>query len=150
MMDPHPDWSDTALPREADLGAYRLAPLAMDRTEEDFAAVTQSADDLRGLFGDWPDGLTIHENRVDLAWHDREFTTKRSFSWIVRDGAGAYLGCFYVSPDIGTRGSAEVSLWLRSMPDRDQTARAVRTAVETWLGPYCPDGVQLRWQTSPT
>lgn len=74
---------------------------------------------LRGFFGnDWPDGLTLAENRIDLAWHEREFTTCRSFSWILRDCAGAYLGCANVFPAPGDRLRGDVYLWLAESPER--------------------------------
>ena len=103
-MKPHPDFAGIDLPRECDLGGFRLTPLSPDHVEEDYAAVMSSADVLRGLFDDWPDGLTLEDDLIDLAWHEREFTTRRSFAWIIRDGEGSYLGCAYVFPAPGERG----------------------------------------------
>ena len=59
-MEPHPDFADTELPREARLPSFLLTPLAPAVAEEDFEAVTSSALVLKGVFGDdWPEGLTL-------------------------------------------------------------------------------------------
>jgi hypothetical protein len=75
-------------PRSFDLPRFRIAPLAPAHVDEDFDAVTGSPRMMKGLFGDWPDGLTREENMIDLAWHEREFTLRRSFSWIARNPEG--------------------------------------------------------------
>ena len=146
-MQPHPDFADKAPPRSADLGAFRLTPLAPDAAEEDFAAVTRSAPVLRGLFGgNWPDGLTLAENRIDLAWHEREFTLSRSFSWILRDASGGYLGCAYVFPDPGARGRGLVFLWLAHSPDRLENLHRFQPLLADWLAPWLPVGGAYTWR----
>lgn len=148
-MKPHPDFADVELPRVFDLGRFRLTPLTPAELDEDFAAVTDSADLLKGLFGDWPEGLTREADLADLAWHDREFDLRRSFSWIVRDGAGGYLGCAYLFPDLGTRGQAAVATWIRRMPGRDEAAAELNAALADWLAARLPAGIALRWTSSP-
>lgn len=145
-MQPHPDFAERRPPRGADLGAVLLAPLAPAVTEEDFAAVTRSAPVLEGLFGgDWPRGLTLEEDRIDLAWHEREFTLGRSFSWVLRDRGGGYLGCAYVFPDPGARGTGRVYLWVTDRPDRLALLAAVRPLLEDWLAPWLPPGGRYAW-----
>lgn len=148
-MQPHPDFADTALPRHVELGAFRLTPLTTEHTEEDCAAVMSSAPVLTGVFGTWPDGMTLEENRIDLAWHDREFTLNRSFSWIIRDAGDTYLGCFYVFPDPGTRGTAQAVIWIKAHPQRDATARTVIPRLQSWAAAHLPEHVTLRWTLSP-
>jgi hypothetical protein len=114
MSDPHPDFADAPLPQLMTLGAFHLSPLTQACVEEDFEAVTASAALLSGLFGGaWPAGLTLEDNATDLHWHKREFSTARSFAWVVRDAAGGYLGCAYLYPDIGARGHGKGYVWLR-------------------------------------
>jgi hypothetical protein len=91
-MDPHPDFARVELPREAVLPEFRLSRLDAAVLDEDYAAVMETESDLRGFWGDWPSGLTREEDALDLAWHDREFSLKRSFSWVVRDHDSRYLG----------------------------------------------------------
>lgn len=148
-MQPHPDFAKVDLPRSIDLGVCRLSPLIAEHAEEDFEAVMSSGSVLRGVFGDWPAGLTLEENRIDLAWHDREFTTRRSFSWIIRDASAGYLGCLYLFPDIGHRGSAEGVIWFRDMPNRDETAAAIAPTLRRWMKKQSPSGVQIAWRQSP-
>lgn len=148
-MQPHPDFADTDLPRSFEIGAYRLTPLSMAQTEEDFAVVTDSAPVLTEIFGDWPAGLTLEDNRVDLAWHDREFTARRSFSWIIRDEGDAYLGCFYVFPELGRRGYADAVIWLRRMDTRTEIATDLFPRLTDWAQNALPASVALSWTTSP-
>jgi len=148
-MQPHPDFAASTLPRRADLGLFHLAPLAPDSTEEDFVAVTRSTAVLQGVFGsDWPAGLTLEENRIDLAWHEREFTNCRSFSWILRDAQGAYLGCAYVFPALGERGCGRVNLWLVDSPDRIAKLALFQPLLADWLQPWLPAGGQYHWRVN--
>lgn len=145
-MDPHPDFEGTALPRAAAFGQFRLTPLDASVMDEDFAAVTGSAGVLRGLFGnDWPLGLTAQDNLTDLHWHDREFTLRRSFSWVVRDAGGAYLGCAYLMPDPGIRGTAQVTIWIRDRPDRQALTHALEAELAAWFADLVPQNITLRW-----
>lgn len=144
-MKPHPDFCNSALSREATLGAFRLTPLSPAYVDEDLKAVTGSERVLCGLFGDdWPKGLTREENAVDLAWHKREFTAKRSFAWIIRDQAGTYLGCAYLYPDLGARGRAEVTTWMCDTPGRVERLSRFNAAFSDWLAPLLPEGYALR------
>ncbi len=148
-MEPHPDFIETALPREADVGPFRLGPLGPGQAEEDFEVVTASESVLVGVFGgDWPKGLTLSENRVDMGWHDREFTAKRSFAWIVRDTEGAYLGCAYLYPAIGTTGRGQVVTWIRDMPERLEILAEFNLAFAGWLGPFLPEGYETTWASN--
>lgn len=145
-MKPHPDFTTSVPPRRADLGICRLEPLAPDQAAEDFANVTASARVLHGLFGtDWPLGLTLAENRIDLAWHEREFTLGRSFSWILRDDTGTYLGYAYVCPGLGGRLIGDVYLWLADTPDRLPHLAAIRPQLADWLHSWLPAGARYDW-----
>jgi RimJ/RimL family protein N-acetyltransferase len=146
-MQPHPDFAAIDLPRECNLGGFRLTPLSPDQVEEDYAAVMSSADVLRGFFGDWPEGLTLEDDLVDLAWHEREFTTRRSFAWIIRDGDGHYLGCAYIFPAPGERGRADVATWIRDMPDRLSTQDLFNALFRKWLEEVLPSGISLSWSS---
>lgn len=148
-MGPHPDFTATDLPRTASLDAFRLTPLSVDQVDEDLANVTGSTAVLKGLFGgDWPAGLTRADNLIDMGWHEREFTAGRSFAWIVRDAAGTYLGCAYLYPDIGARGSGEVVTWMCDTPERLPRLSGFNAVFRTWLTPYLPAGYDLRWTSN--
>jgi len=145
-MQPHPDFADSTLPRNAGLGEFQLTPLSPPQVEEDYAAVMGSKRVLSRLFGDdWPSGLTLEENAIDMAWHDREFTAKRSFAWIVRDGAGAYLGCAYLYPEPGARGRGLVVSWMCDTPERLARLDRFNALFRAWLAPFLPEGYALDW-----
>lgn len=149
-MKPHPDFAGVDLPRYVSLGAYQLTPLTHACVDEDYEAVMATAPLFGDFFGDWPDGLTREVNLIDLAWHDREFTTKRSFSWIIRDAASVYVGCFYLSPEPGMRGRASADLWLCDISGRAKVARHLKDALNLWLAEHVPNDIALTWTTSPT
>lgn len=148
-MEPHPDFALTDLPRSVALPLCQMTPLSPDFTQEDYDIVMETADLLSDGPGAWHDGLTLAENAIDLAWHEREFTTKRSFSWILRDDAGCYLGCFYIYPAIGARGTAKVVLWIRKRDDRAVLAATLRAALEDWTAQALPQGIALDWHCNP-
>lgn len=148
-MEPHPDFAEVDWPRSFALDRYQLTPLSADQVDEDFAAVQATAPLLGGIFGNWPVGLTQRDNLIDLAWHDREFIARRSFSWILRDEFGTYIGCFYIFPDLGVRGRAKAALWLCDLPDREAMARHIKTQLLAWLAAHLPPRIDLYWETSP-
>ena len=146
-MRPHPDFANQSPPAEADLGVWRLSPLDPAAAEEDFAAVMASVRVLQGFFGnDWPLGLTLEEDRVDLAWHAREFAFGRSFAWILRDRDGVYLGCVYVFPALGTTGEGEVYVWVVDRRDRRDLLAKVGPVLADWLGRWLPPGGNYVWR----
>lgn len=145
-MDPHPDIADVEMPREADLPSFRLAPLSPEFIDEDYEAVMASAEVLKGQWGDWPEGLTREEDLIDLAWHEREFTLRRSFSWIVRDREGAYLGCAYLFPAPGRRGEMEGVTWIRDRADRLDLLARLRAELDAWLPGHLPEGLRPDWR----
>jgi hypothetical protein len=49
--------------------------------------------------GDWPSEAVAEEfNFVDLVWHEQEFRERQSFTYVLRDNRGGYLGCAYLYP----------------------------------------------------
>ncbi len=143
-MDPHPDFADVELPRSFYLPSFRMTPLTAEQVDEDYEAVMSSAHVLKGTFGNWPEGLTRADDLTDLHWHDREFTCRRSFSWIARNVESAYLGCAYVFPDLGERGKARLVTWIREEPDRDALGRSLNTEMRTWLDSRLPNSIHVR------
>ena len=78
-----------------------IEPLREEHTEEDYKYVMQDREFIRKTRGGgaWPeDSLTLHENRIDLAWHQRVLENRKSFAYLVRDIEGVYIGCFYMYP----------------------------------------------------
>ena len=123
-MRPHPAFADRNIPKEHRLGTFVLKALNVSNLDRDYAAVMESEADIREAYPNltWPDGLTREADLIDLAWHQREFETRRSFAWVVEDGAGGYLGCAYVYPSIAGEQVADVNWWWRTGAKADRKA----------------------------
>ncbi|MBV6635439.1 MAG: hypothetical protein KI788_06010 [Mameliella sp.] len=143
----HPDFDP--LRRGATLGGFDLTPLSPAVVEEDFAAVTGSAHVLKGLFGDWPDGLTLEENLWDMGWHDREFFEGRSFAWSLRDKDGVYIGCADFYPEMGRRGAVLGYVWIVDRPDRMALQAMVIDEMTNWLNGLVAQPVTVTWHQPP-
>lgn len=93
-----PDFSP---PRTPEVGGFSLKVLAPDHTVQDYAAVVESADRIRGVFGPdnaWPEpSLSLEENTDDLRRHAQEFDEREAFAYSMWSGAD-YAGCLYIRP----------------------------------------------------
>lgn len=74
--------------------------LTRDDLHEDVLGINASLDLIKATRGGgWPtEAVTEAYNYVDLVWHELEFREGASFAYVVRDTAGAYLGCCYLYP----------------------------------------------------
>ena len=108
----------TSVPETLAGNGFLLRPLRLADAEADFEAVTASAERLRGWMNPgstWPDGLTLYENRVDLGWHEREFTEGHSFAWTITTPDGArVIGCAYLYPSDRLGYDAMAYWWMRT------------------------------------
>ncbi len=89
-------------PARADGPGFHLRMLTIHDVVKDFDAVMSAAPRLKAAMepgGTWPDGLTLEENLIDLAWHQRDFTIGHSFAYtVMNDDETRCLGCCYISP----------------------------------------------------
>ena len=119
---------------------------------------TDLHDDVRGINasieliqrtrgGGWPtEPVTEDFNFVDLVWHECEFREADSFTYVLRDSAGGYLGCCYLYP-MGSRTrltedllehDVDVSGWVTpSAYDRGYYAKLYR-ALQKWVAEEFP------------
>lgn len=136
---------------------YELRMLTIDDVDLDFEAVVASRDRLLGLLdpdSTWPDGLTVREDLIDLAWHHREFTIKHSFAYtlISRDGSRC-LGCCYLFPSNAPNYDVAAFYWVRSGDDADARDQEFGTAFRLWLQMQWPfrgvafPGRDIDWDT---
>jgi hypothetical protein len=74
--------------------------LGREDLDDDLRAINASLDLIRRTRGgDWPDGpVTPEFDLADLIWHEVEFREGFSFSYVLRDLGGGYLGCVYLYP----------------------------------------------------
>lgn len=102
------------------LGDFLLRTLSYRDAEIDYEAVMSSIDIIQKTRGgNWPTkDLTLEDNKIDLAWHQREFEFKNSFAYCVWDlEEKEYLGCVYFY-SAGFRGKTpkdadvDISFWV--------------------------------------
>lgn len=139
-MRPHPLFKDWSIPTVHVLEGFTLRILTVDDVERDYLAVMESAAEIKSATpgSTWPQGLTLHDNLLDLAWHQREFESRRSFAWIIEGGGGEYLGCLYLYPALTGEKSADVRWWWRTGMAVDKAR--FREVLQAWLaGPDWPD-----------
>ena len=92
--------------------------------------------------GGWPtEAVTEEFNFVDLVWHELEFRDGISFSYVLRDSTGAYLGCAYLYP-LGRRTvltenllghDVDVSWWVTAAAYERGRYTQVYDALRVWL-----------------
>ena len=95
---------------------FVLRPLTIEYVEEDYEVVMSSVDHLYKLIdnSEWPKGLSLQENLIDLGWHQREFTLRYSFAYTVMSSDEQYcLGCVYINPSRKIEYDAAISMWAR-------------------------------------
>lgn len=133
---------DFEVPDRLEGPGYHLRMLSVGDLEKDFAAVVESADRLRGLFGPdsaWPDGVTMDEDLIDLAWHQREFSIRHSFAYTVMTAdESRCLGCMYIFPSDRRGYEATVFYWVRSGPDAEARDADLGRRVRDWLATRWP------------
>jgi hypothetical protein len=121
---------------------FRLRMLSVNDVVKDFEAVMASKANLLRLFpggSDWPEGLTLEANLVDLGWHQKEFQIRRSFTYTVVSPDGTkVLGCVYIHPTRKRGYNADITFWARESDQGDPADRALEKAVRTWIAAEWP------------
>jgi hypothetical protein len=124
-------------------------PITIHDVVKDYDAVMTSAQRLRERFPlwNWPpeDGLSLEDDLIDLAWHQKEAELRRSFNYAVltRDET-RLLGCVYVDPPEKAGADAEVTFWVRTEEEDTGLEEAVEGAVRHWIAAEWPFE-RVRW-----
>lgn len=140
----HPPFlpADFTVPRLFETTRLRLRPLTMNDAIKDYAAVMESETHLKTVFRPgsiWPTGLTLEENLVDCAWHQKEFEHGTSFTYTVVDLAEtAVLGCLYIYPSFKPGYDAEISCWVRQSQLAEGLDAHLFESVEAWIAKDWP------------
>jgi RimJ/RimL family protein N-acetyltransferase len=126
---------DFVVPEALDWESFRLRVLTVDHADADFEAVASSREHLQALFGDaWPQDLTEAQNRIDLAWHQKEFQRRTSFAYtVLAVDTDRVLGCVYVSPSLRPHFDAEVRYWVRSSELASGLQEKLGNRVADWM-----------------
>lgn len=121
---------------------FTARPLRLTDARDDLAAVPASATRLRGAMDPadpWPEGLALHENRVDLGCPEREFTAGHSCTWSLRDPDDRRcLGCACLYP-ADRAGADAMAFWSVRMghTERDPAVGAAFRALIAALPLTC-------------
>jgi len=128
---------DVDIPAGLETNAFRLRKLTINDLVKDYDAVMSSVDHLFGVFGpddNWPLGLSLEENLVDLGWHQKEYEIKSSFAYTVMSpDESTCLGCVYVDPSEKRDYEARVVLWVRQSMLAAGLDEVLFSTIKVWL-----------------
>lgn len=154
---PHPFVPDAfTAPAVKETEKFRLRTLTVNDVVKDFDAVVSSASHIKEIFpgSQWPTGLTLEQNLIDLGWHQKEFQDGSSFAYTVVDlDESRVIGCVYINPTRKVGYDASVTLWTRP-PEQVSYINEdlLRRVVKQWLkedwpfqAPVFP-GADVSWE----
>lgn len=131
------------VPRRLAHGDVTATALTRDDLADDVRGINAGMELIRRTRGGrWPaEPVTEEYNYVDLVWHECEFRDGKSFTYVLRDAAGGYLGCCYLYP-LGTRTplspaladrDVDASWWVTPDAYAEGYYRKVYTALRQWF-----------------
>jgi hypothetical protein len=129
----------------ADSILFVLRPLTIHHLVKDYDAVMTSRAHLWQRFGaiwNWPAAdLTLEQDLIDLAWHQKEFQTNSSFAYTVLSlDESSVLGCVYIYPASIAEVDAEVWFWARQSELENNLEHDLELFIIDWLArswPFC-------------
>lgn len=133
-----------AVPATLEHPRFRLRMLSIHDLVRDYDAVMSSVDHLVATYsaiwgGDWPRGLTLEEDLIDLGWHQREFTLRTSFAYtVMTPDESRCLGCVYINPTRKTGHDASVTLWVRADELASGLDDLLFATVKDWIAATWP------------
>jgi len=123
---------------------FRLRMLTIHDLIKDYDAVMSSVAHLQGTYSalwgaDWPAGLTLEEDLIDLGWHQREFTLGTSFAYtMMAPDESRCLGCLYINPTRKGGHDAAVTLWVRADELESGLDEVLYEAAREWIAQAWP------------
>lgn len=130
-----------AVPEGTQGEGFRLRMLTIQDLARDYEAVVSSTEHLLALDpeSDWPRGLTMEQNLVDLGWHQKEFQRRTSFTYtVVDDEDRRTLGCVYIYPSADPDCDAEVRFWTRQSELASGLESRLETHLRSWISSDWP------------
>lgn len=133
---------DFEIPQVLETARLRLRPLTISDAVKDYDAVMTSEQRLRTIFrpnGEWPFGLTLTQNIIELGWHQAEFQMRSSFAYtVVSLDESEVLGCVYIYPARKPGYDVEITMWVRQSRVDEGLDQHLFETVETWIGDCWP------------
>ena len=133
-------WSPTpTIPRVLETERVRLRPLTIHDAVKDFDAVMTSRAEIWELFGPgsgWPaETLSLEQDLIDLAWHQKEFEIGGSYTYTVEAlDRAQVLGCVYIFPPTQAGVDADVFYWVRSSERAGGLPEHLWKHLRRWMG----------------
>jgi hypothetical protein len=145
-----------AIPPGLEHERFRLRPITINDVVKDYDAVMTSAETLRKRFPlwGWPaEDMSLEEDMIDLAWHQKEAQLRRSFNYAVMSpDESRLLGCVYVDPPEKAGADADVAFWVRDDEASTDLEAELEQAVRAWVAADWPfetirwPGLELSWE----
>ena len=133
--------SEFIVPEKLETEEFRLRMLSIDDVDKDFEAVTSSTDHLSKVWPEteWPKGLTLRQNLIDLGWHEKEFQNRTSFAFtMVTLDESKVLGCVYFFPSRKAGYDAEIFMWVRASELAKGLDQRLFDVVQSWTASEWP------------
>mgnify|MGYP002725864876 CR=1 FL=1 len=133
---------DFKVPEVIETERLRLRPLTINDAVKDFEAVMTSEERLRTVHdpgGEWPSGLTLEQNIIELGWHQTEFQLRTSFAYtVVTLDESEVMGCVYIYPTRNSGYGAEITMWVRQSRVEEDLDKHLFETVESWIADCWP------------
>lgn len=131
------------VPAVAETAGFRLRSITIHDAFKDYDAVMSSRDHLWSRFGaiwGWPaTDLSIEQNIIDLAWHQKEFQLRSSFDYAVMSlDESRLLGCVYIDPAHAPGTDADVWYWARQSELSSGLEDRLGAFATSWLATHWP------------
>ena len=126
------------IPLEVETEIFLLRPITIHDVIKDYDAVMSSQEHLWNRFGEtwgWPPpDLSLEQDLIDLAWHQKEAQIQSSFNYAVMSpDQTLLLGCVYVDPPSVDGTEAEVWFWARKSMLASGFESKLEEFVKKWL-----------------
>jgi hypothetical protein len=130
------------IPAVVETDQFRMRSITIHDAFKDYDAVMSSREHLWDRFGatwGWPaTDLSLEQNIIDLAWHQKEFQLRSSFDYAVMSlDESRLLGCVYIDPPQESGTDAEVWFWARRSE--------LSTGLEDHLGQFVASWLASAW-----
>ncbi len=123
--------------------SFILRPITIHDVVKDYDAVMSSREHLWKRFGEswgWPPAdMSLEQDLIDLAWHQKEAQIRSSFNYAVMSiDQSQLLGCIYVDPPTLTGTEAEIWYWARESELANRLESVLEEFVPAWLAKAWP------------
>ena len=134
------------VPEKLETPEFVIRKLMYRDAKLDYEAVMSSIDIIKKTRGgDWPTpDLSLEDDQIDLAWHQREFENRTSFAYTVMNPDGTEcLGCLYLYPpghrdESSKEADVDVSFWVTQRAYDQGLYLILYKTLDSWLKSVWP------------